>query len=142
MGYSTGWGGEMHLHNGTALQELLGVTECDPGDSVADEVEVTTLKAADRFKEFIPGMIDGGELTATINHVPNSATDQLLLAAKAAADTRAWKVVFPDDDGTPLRKYEGTGFVKQYKINPLKPGEAMTATLVIRCSGARTEGSA
>lgn len=142
MPYSTGWGGEFYLHNGTALVKLLGVRSVDPGEETADEHEVTTLDAADRYKEFILGMIDPGEITVEINHVPNSATDQLCLAARAAGDSRAWKIVIPDSDGTPLRKFEGNGYVRSYRVSGLDANAPMTATLVIRCTGARSEAAA
>lgn len=142
MGYSTGWGGSAHLHNGTALTELVGVTGVTFPEDQVDEIEVTTLKAANRRKEFISGMIDSGTFEVEMNHVPNSATDQLCRAALTAGDTRAWKIVVPDDDGTELRKFEGSGFVKGYRINQMRPNEAMTATLMIRVSGAVTEAAA
>jgi predicted secreted protein len=142
MGYATGWGGQAHLHNGTTLTELIGVTSVAMPEDTVDEIDVTTLKAAGRRKEFISGLIDGGTIEIEMNFVPNSATDILCRAAKDAGDSRAWKIVVPDDDGTPLRKYEGSGFVKGYKINTLSPNEAMTATLMIRTNGAVTEAAA
>lgn len=141
MGYSTGWGGEVQLHNGAALTELLGVTGVSfPEDSV-DEIDVTTLKAAGRRKQFISGMIDSGTFDVEMNYVPNSATDQLCRAALTAGDIRAWKIGAPDDDGTLLRQFSGNGFVKGYKIEPLSTSDAMKATLMIRVSGAVTEAA-
>lgn len=142
MGYSTGWGGQAHLHNGTALTELLGVTGVSFPEDQVDEVEVTTLKAAARRKEFIAALIDSGTFEVELNHVPNSATDILCRAALTAGNSRAWKIVVPADDGTPLRKFEGSGFVRGYKINQLRPGEAMTSVLMIRVSGAVSEAAA
>lgn len=142
MAESTGWGGEFHFHNGTALQELVTVTGCGLPEDQVDELEVTTLKAANRRKMFISGMIDGGSFDVEMNYIPNSADDQLCLAAKNAGNTRAWKIVVPDDDGTALRKFEGTGWVKGYKINALKPNEPMTCVLTIRVTGAVTEAAA
>lgn len=141
MGESTGWGGEFHLHNGSALQELVNVTSVGLPEDQVDEVETTTLKATGRRKTFIPGLIDGGSFDVEMNYIPNSADDQLCLAAKIAGDTRPFKTVVPDDDGSELRQFTGTGWVKGYKINPLKPGEAMTAVLTIRVTGAVTEAA-
>lgn len=141
MGYSTGWGGQAHLHNGTVLTELLGVTGVSFPEDQVDYQEVTTLKAIARRKEFIPTLIDSGTFEVEINHVPNSTTDILCRAAMAAANLRAWKIVVPNDDGTPLRKFEGSGYAR-YKINQLRAGEAMTAVLMIRVTGAVTEAAA
>lgn len=142
MGYSTGWGGQAHLHNGTVLTELLGVTGVSFPEDQVDEVEVTTLKAAGRRKEYIAALIDSGTFEVELNHVPNSATDIVCRAALTAGNTRAWKIVVPNDDGTPLRKFEGSGFVRGYKINQLRPGDAMTSVLMIRVTGAVTEAAA
>lgn len=142
MAESVGWGGKFYLHNGSALQQLTYATAVEPGEQVADEHEITPLNASNRFKTFILGTIDPGEITVELNHVPNSADDVLLLAARAAGDARAWKIVFPDDDGTELRKYEGSGFVRSYRVNRVGPNEPMTATVVIRCTGAITEAAA
>ncbi len=141
-GESIGWGGQFHLHNGSTLFELERVSSVTPPEDVAEGHEVTSLASADRRKEYIPGMIDGGELTVEIFHVPNSTTDQLCRAAKAAGDTRAWKIVYPDVDGSPLRQDSGTGFVRSYKVNPVEPNTPMTATLMIRITGAVTEAAA
>lgn len=141
-GETIGWGGEFHLHNGSTLVELDNVSSVTPPEDVVDEHEVSNLKSSGKRKEYVSGMIDSGEITVEMFHVPNSTTDQLCLAAKAAGDTRAWKIVFPDTDGTALRQYTGNGFVKSYKPNPITPNEPMSATLVIRCTGAVAEAVA
>jgi hypothetical protein len=141
-GEAIGWGGKFLLHNGSTLFELERVGSVTPPEDVADEHEVTSLSSPNRRKEYIVGMIDGGELTVEIMHVPNSTTDQLCRAAKAAGDVRAWKIVYPDTAGLPLRQDSGTGFVRSYKVNAVEPNAPMTATLTIRITGAVTEGAA
>lgn len=142
MTYQTGWGGQAHLHNGTALTKLLGVTGVTfPEDSV-DEIEVTTLEAAGRRKEYISGLIDSGTFDVTMNYEPGSATDTLCRDALTDGDSRAWKIVVPDAAGVAERQFTGNGFVRSYRLNEMRPGEAMTATLTIRVSGAVTEAAA
>ena len=141
MGESSGWGGEFHLHNGSALTELVNVTACGLPEDRVDEIETTTLKAVGRRKTFIPGLIDGGSFDVEMNYIPNSADDQLCLAAKIAGDTRPWKIVVPDDDGTELRQFTGNGWVKGYKIEKLSPGEGMKCVLTVRVTGAVTEAA-
>lgn len=142
MAVGTGWGGEFWLHNGTALAEVLLVTSVTfPEDSV-DEIEVTTLKAAGRRKEYISGLIDAGSFDVELNYDPGSTTDLALRAALNAGNTRAWKIVVPDEAGLPERQFTGNGFVKGYKINALRPGEAKTAVLTVKVSGAVTEAAA
>lgn len=140
--YQTGWGGQAHLHNGTALTKLLGVTEVNLPEDQVDEIEVTTLEAAGRRKEFISGMIDSGTFDVVMNYVAGSTTDDLCRDALTAGDVRAWKIVVPDAAGVAARQFTGNGFVRGYKIDAMRPGDAMTATLTIRVSGAVTEAAA
>ncbi|XUU60642.1 phage tail tube protein [Erythrobacter sp. HA6-11] len=141
-GESIGWGGQFHLHNGSTLVAIERIDSLSPPEDIADEHEVTSLESPNRYKEYIPGMIDAGEITIEVWHVPNSTTDQLFRAAKAAADTRPWKIVYPAADGMPLREYNGQGFVRSYLTQPVTPNQPMKATAVIRVSGSYTEGAA
>ena len=140
MDESTGFGGEFWLHDGTALAELLRVTEVEFPDEQFDEDEVTTLKS--EGKEFLRTLSDGGTFAVKMNYIPASATDTLCLAAKAEGDVRPWKIVVPGTDGTAERMFTGTGFVKGYRPDPMSRGSAKRATLTIRVSGAVTEAAA
>lgn len=46
-----------------------------------DMADVTNLSSTASFKEFIPTLIDGGEITFEINYVPTSASHMALIAA-------------------------------------------------------------
>src|SRR5690349_13584189 len=109
----TGWGGEVHISSDDTagnLVELVEVVSFDTPQDEADEVEATHLKSPNRRKEFIAGMIDGGEATITLNCVPGSATYNLLLAAKNAADTRYLRFILPDQAGDPDWQIDTYGF--------------------------------
>lgn len=140
-----GWGGEVQLStdstegNCVELGEIRGVPGF-PGQE-ADEHEVTHLKSPNRRKEFIAGLIDSGEMTVSLNYVPGGATDVLLVAARAAGDTRFVRIIIPDDDGTGNAAWviKTSGFVKRYSPDNMEPNTPMTATLVVRITGAITE---
>src|SRR5688500_7097059 len=86
-----GWGGELWVSTDNTeanLVELAEVRDVSFPQDEADEHEVTHLKSPGRRKEFIQGLIDGGEMTATVNYDPGSATDLLLTAAKTTGTTR------------------------------------------------------
>lgn len=142
-----GWGGEIQLgldENASSLVEL-GEVRGVPGfpTQEADEHEVTHLKSPNRRKEFIAGLIDSGEMTVSLNYVPGGATDLLLAAAAAAGDTRAVRIIIPDDDGLGTAAWQITtsGFVKRYSPDNMEPNTPMTATLVIRITGAISEAA-
>jgi len=141
-----GWGGELHVSTDNTeanLFELVEVVECGfPSDEV-DEVEATHLKSPGRRKEFIAGLIDGGEFTATLNYVPGSATDLLLTAAKDAGTTRCIRIVIPDDSGTGAADWNIVthAFVKKYAPDTMSAGAKITSTATFRVTGDQEQGT-
>jgi hypothetical protein len=131
-----GWGGELWLatdNTEATLTELAEVREVSfPADEV-DEAEATHLKSPGRRKEFVAGLIDGGEMTATFNYAPGSATDLLLTAAKDTGDTRKLKIIIPDNSGTV--------FVKKYAPDNMTTGDVITASATFRVTGALEQGA-
>jgi xanthine/CO dehydrogenase XdhC/CoxF family maturation factor len=141
-----GWGGAVFVSaNNTeaGLVELGEVTDCTFPQDETDEVEATHLKSPGRRKEFLAGLIDGGEVTVNLNYVPGSATDILLVAAKAAGTTRKVRFVIPSDDGTGAADWNivTSGFVKKYAPDGMAPGDKMTATATIRITGDQEQGA-
>ena len=79
-----------------ALVTLGEVKNVDLGSDETDLIDVTHNASPDRRREFIAGLIDGGEASVELNFVPNSTTDALLRARQTAGDTQQHKVTFPD----------------------------------------------
>ena len=141
-----GWGGKVLLGTDdteATLTELALVIDCTFPQDNADEVEVTHLQSPGKRKEYIAGLIDAGSVTITSNYDPGSATDLLLTAAKEAGDTRSVRFVVPSEagDGTADWNFTTSGFVKQYAPDKMAAGEKITATTVIRISGAQQQGT-
>lgn len=111
-----------------------------PDDEV-EEVEATHLESPGRRREFVPGMIDGGEVEIVMNFDPGSASDLLIDAAKAAGDTRYVRFVISAPDGTADSHYDTTGFVKGYARGPFAPDAISEATLRLRITGDLTYGA-
>lgn len=139
-GESIGWGGEFHLHNGTALQQIVGATEVNFPEDTVDEHEITPLNAAGKRKQYIGGLIDGGTFDVTMNYVFGSADD--LLCKDQLTNTCAFKLVVPDSTGAASGEIDGTVVVLGYKRAAMTPNSPMTATLTMRVSGAVTEADA
>ena len=139
-----GWGGEVQLgltEDAGSLVELEEVRSCTLPSDEADEHEVTHLKSPGKRKEFIGGMIDAGDMTISLNYVPGGATDLLLTAALAAGDTRAVRVIIPDQTGAPAWQATMAGFVKRYAPDNIEPNAPITATAVIRITGAKSQAA-
>lgn len=141
-----GWGGKLYLstNNTEASLTLLSeVRECGFPQDETDELEATHLNSPDRYKEFIQGLIDAGEFTATLNYIPGSATDLLVTAAKATGTTRKARIVVPDDSGTGTADWNFTFsvFVKKYSPDNMAPNDIITATATFRVTGAVEQGA-
>lgn len=76
-----------------ALAEVLNI---EPGEESADLIDATHMASPNNRREFIGGMIDGGEGTVELNYVPGSATDVLLRARHTAQDTQDHRITFPN----------------------------------------------
>ena len=105
---STGWDTEVKLHDGTALYELKGVFDVGLPEDTVDEIDTTHYKSPGKRREFMAGLIDGGEIQIQMNYRPGSTTDITLTAAKAARDVRDWEITIPD--GATGWTFSGTGF--------------------------------
>ena len=141
-GESIGWKSEFHLHNGTSLVKLAGVTSITPPSPEIEEVETTDLDATNRYRTFIPGMRDPGTVEVVMNYVGGSATDTLIRAFAASLDTRSCKVVYSDDDGTALRQITFSAFATGLSEPEIAVDGLKTYTLALRVSGAITEAAA
>lgn len=141
-----GWGGKVYLATDntedtlTLLSEVIDTTF--PQDE-AEEVDVTHLNSPGRRREFISGLIDGGEVTINLNYTPGSATDLLLTAALEAGTTRKVRFVVPSEagDGSADWNFTTSGFVKRYAPDTMSAGEKITAVAVIRITGAQEQGA-
>jgi hypothetical protein len=139
-----GWGGKLYVSSDLTEANLVLLEECRecgfPQDEV-DEVEATHLNSPGKRREYVGGLIDGGEFTATFNHVPGSATDILLTAAKTLK--RRLRIVEPDESGTGAAdwNYSFDAIVKKYSPDSMAPGEIITATATFRVTGEVEQGT-
>lgn len=140
-----GWNGELHVSTDNTeanLVELSEVRSVNFPQIEADEHEVTHLKSPDKFKEFIPGLKDGGEFTATLNYVPLGPTD-LLLTAALGDTVRKVRIIVPDDTSAaaPDGNWTFSAFVKRYAPDAMEPNAPITATITFRVAGAIEQGA-
>lgn len=79
-------------------QTIGEVTDITLPSASVDQIDVTHMHSPNRTREFIDGMIDMGECSFTMNYVPGSDGDRILLAILAipagVARTQSLRVVF------------------------------------------------
>lgn len=141
-----GWGGELWVSTDNTEANLVELSEVrDVGfpQDEADEHEVTHLKSPGRRKEFIQGLIDGGEFTATLNYDPGDATDLLLTSAKDTGTTRKVRINIPDTSGTGTIEWNFTfsAFVRRYGPDTMEANAPITSTATFRVTGAVEQGT-
>jgi hypothetical protein len=110
---------------------LTEVTAAQPPQDEADEHEVSHFESPNRRKEYIQGMIDSGEATATVNYVPDVyAIQQQLVEDFEAGTIGTWRFVLPGG----METITFTGFIKSFKRN-LGPNDPLTADITWRVNG-------
>lgn len=108
----------------TAISEVFDIT---PPNETTDVIDASHLGSPDR--EFIMGMTDPGETSFEMNFVPGSASEGLLLAAKAKRAPSNYRIVFPND-----QTWTFAGLLTGYE--PAMPNDdKMTCTVTIKLTG-------
>jgi Lambda phage tail tube protein, TTP len=118
------------------LSEVKSIT---PPSIDVDQVEVTHMQSPNRFREFISGLLDGGEASFEMNFIPGSTSDdrlfELLNLPTGVSRRRAMRISYPNGvtwsfDG------ELTGYEPDVPFD-----DAMTATVTIKVTGSITSGT-
>ncbi|QQN73953.1 phage tail tube protein [Croceicoccus sp. YJ47] len=137
-----GYGAQFHLStNVTAanLAKVAEVIEIGLPDPQTADAEATHFESPGRQREYIPGLIDNGEITIGINWIPGSDTDALIKSAQEDDASRAMKIVIPT--GTVDQEFSFLGIVKGFAKN-VPMDDRMTATVTIRVAYAVTQAAA
>lgn len=100
------YGTQLQLGDGAASEAFTAIAElvdAVPPAMSKDSIEVTNHSSTNRFREFIPGMKDGGSVSFKANWLPNNAThDESTGILECFKDdvNHNWKFVLPDSLGT------------------------------------------
>ena len=113
----------------TLDSETVGeVTNLGGIELTADTVEMTSHDSTSRYREYIQGLRDGGEITIEGNHVPGDAGQAKILAVFNADDAETATIVFADDSD-----WSASVIVTAYKPadSPVDDKLAFSATLKV-----------
>lgn len=119
-----------------ALSEIKSIT---PPSIDVDQVEVTHMTSPNRYREFISGLLDGGEASFEMNFIPGSTSDdrlfELLNLPTGVSRRRACRISFPNGV-TWSFEAEVTGYEPDVPFD-----DAMTATVTLKVTGGITSGA-
>lgn len=120
----------------TNIAELVDLS---PPAFSKDSVEATHTDSPDGFREFIPGLKDGGEFTATVNLIPGNATQGnasggALNDFRTETTSRNWRITFP---GSPAATWTFKAFITSFEAaTPMD--DKMTVAITFKVAGVPT----
>lgn len=113
-----------------SLGEVLSIT---PPSATVDQIDVTHMQSPLRRREFIDGLIDGGECSFELNYIPGSAGDtelnEILDLGVGVDRRRRCRITYPNDV-----RHTFTGSLQTYEPN-VPVDDKMTATVTFKVSG-------
>ncbi len=126
-----GWGSILYREGPPeTFVQITEVAAFQPPQESADEVEVTHFESPGRRKEFIQGLIDAGEATATINYNPGvHELHDTLVEDFEAGSVLNWRFTLPGL----IETIDFSAFIKSFNRN-VAPSDALTADVTWRVS--------
>ena len=130
---------EARLGYGTLLQRYTGASWVTVAEQVSisgpslssDDVEVTNHDSPGGSKEYIPALMDTGEVSFDGNFIPSAASQTQLLADQKARTVADWRIVLPDATDVDNRtKWTFPGYIKTINFSyPTQEVMAINATM-------------
>lgn len=109
----------------TTVTELKDIT---PPDFSVEDIEVTQQASTSGYKEYIPGLSDGGEVSWDMNWVPGTTSHTMMLTKVGAAACN-WRIVYPTTAGY---RWAFKAYVKSVNFKaPLSGTSEATVTLKV-----------
>jgi Lambda phage tail tube protein, TTP len=139
-----GFGTILKLGDGEATETFTSVAELvdinGPGIK-RDSRETTHHQSADKFREYKPGLKDGGEVGYTVNLLPGNATHGTgtggLLGTINDDELHNWELHLPPNDAGATYKWSFAGFLTSFDVKYPK-GDNITADMTLKISGKPT----
>ena len=115
----------------TAIGNIMSIGGPSQGK---DPIEISTMDSTTKFREFIPGMMDAGELTCDINYDGAAAGtgDDLNTLYLSTATDLAWVITFLDTS-----EYRCVGFITALG-HTIPFDDKVTQSVGIKLSGVPT----
>lgn len=129
-----GYGSKIEIGRGATptWTTLARVKDIPFPESTVDEIDVTSMDSPNATKEFIPGLVDNGEMSFELDWIPESPTHVLLKSLKNSRELVQIRITVPNEL-TPAEPYIETyaGWCKGYARTSAVQSQ-MTATATFR----------
>jgi len=110
----------------TDFAEVVSIT---PPQMVRDTVDATHMASPQKWREYVPGLRDGGEVSVEMNFVPGSTSIDALYTAFTTDTVATWRILFP---GSPAPFWIFDAFCTGIESEvPLDDKMSLTATFKV-----------
>jgi len=126
-----GHGTKLYLVSGTDTTAVADMRDIEGPEESVDDIDVSNTDSPNRRREFLPGMVDGGEASGDFLFAASTYGDMKTLVGV----TQAFRIQFADHTvATSGSKLDWVGYIKN--LGPSAPYEdAVTASLTLKVSG-------
>lgn len=137
---TSGFGTILKIGNGataevfTAVSEVVNIT--GPGESL-ETIDATHMQSPSNYREFIPSLLDSGEVTLDLNFLPGTAGQTVIRTALTGRTKKNWKLVFTD---SALTTYKFAGYVTAFEPSA-QIDDKLSASCTIKVTGPVTLSS-
>lgn len=133
---TTGFGVLLQIDIASTFTTIAEVTSLSGPSISRDAIDVTSMDSTNGWREFIGGVIDGGEVTAEVNFLPAAATHQAVtdLLADYTQAPGSFKIVWTDSGTT---EWAFSGIVTDFSPGAEIDGQ-LTASITIKVSASMT----
>lgn len=121
---------------GTSLAE---VTSIGVPSLTGEVIDVTTHSSSNRYREFIRGVRDAGEITVNMEYVAGSATDDACIGAVNSDTAQAIVLTAAAASGTEDISF--SALATAYSVNDLEFDGKQTASFTLKPSGEVTQAA-
>lgn len=129
-----------HGHGTTITGSSIGVIgeiiDISGPSQARDSIDVSTMDSAAKWREFIPGMLDSGEVTFDVNYDGAAAGVANKLNTSLTADPETWTIAIKGNASV-YGSWAATGFVTGLGF-AIPFGDKITQSVTIKFTGAPT----
>ena len=112
----------------TTIAEVVSIT---PPSLSRDAIDATHSTSPEKWREFIPGLRDGGEVTLEVNFIPSGIGTAQIISTFNSDDLVNARINFPD---SPATVWTFAAFITSFE--PEAPfDDKMSATVTFKLSG-------
>jgi predicted secreted protein len=132
-GADTGYGAKFQVETAPDVWTSIGeVTDIQVPERERETHDATHYESDDAYREFIPGLRDGGECTIEFNLIPGGASHDQIIDLFDSDDVESLRIVFPND-----AKLNFSGFcTKVGEVIPMD--DKMSGSATFKVSGKPT----